>query len=168
MQSEHAGPLPTSLGISNWGSSGKSVARGPLFLGRGSLSAIPGGRRPGLPLAAPVLLAGARCAAGGQDGEGLGPQELRPCRSDPPRRRPKTSPAQHVRDRRGGDPDAELEQLALDPEVAPPCVFPGHPKDQLAHRRIDRRTPWPATVRPFPTHERAAPAGERVGTDRKG
>jgi hypothetical protein len=65
--------------------------------------------------------------------EGLGPQELRPRRSDPPRRRPQTSTTQHVRDGSGRDRDAELEQLALDPQVAPSGVLP-------AIRRIRSRT----------------------------
>ncbi len=81
---------------------------------------------------------------------------------------PQTAPPQHVRDRRGGDRDAEVEQLALDPELAPPGVLPAHPKDQLAHRLIDRRTPWPATVRALPVQELPAPPVERVGHDRKG
>jgi hypothetical protein len=151
---------------------GAAAARGspggPLLLERGSVSAVPGGRRPGLPLPAPVLLAGAWRAACGQDGDGLGPQELRPGRSDPPRCRSQTAAAQSVRDGRGGDSDAELEQLALDPQVAPPRVLPGQPKDQHRHRRIDRRASWPATIRPFPAHELSAPAVERFRYDRKG
>ncbi len=122
---------------------------GPLLLERGLVSAIPGRSRPGLRLPAPVLLARAWCTAGGQDRHRLGPQELPPCPSDPPRRRLQTTVAQHVCDRRGGGRNSELEQFALDPEVAPPGVLPGHLKDQLPHRRIDGRTPWPATIRPL-------------------
>src|SRR6266508_5030074 len=139
---EHARLLPTSLGITNWGG-GRSLAGAPFFLERGSVYPILGGKRPGLLLPTPIpLWARARCT-GGQAGEG--PQELRPGRSDPPRRRPQTAPAEHVRDRRGGDRDAELEQLAFDPEVAPSGVLPGQPKDQLACLGIDRGTSWPAT-----------------------
>jgi len=99
----------------------------------------------------------------------LGPQELGPRRSDPPRRRPQTAPAQHVRDRRGGDRDAELEQLAFDPQVAPSGVLPGHPKDQVAYPGIDGGTSWPPTPPgPLAAHELPAPPGERVGTDQKG
>ncbi len=163
-----AGELPASIGNTDWGRSGHSVVRGPLPLERGPVSAIRGGRRRGLPLAVSVLLVGPRSAAGGRDGQGLGPQELRPRRSDPPRGRPQTSPAQQVRDRHGGDRDAELEELALDPEVAPPCVLPGHPKDQLPNLGIDGRASWPATVRPFPAQELPTPAVERVGNDREG
>ncbi len=163
-----AGELPASIGNTDWGRSGHSVVRGPLPLERGPVSAIRGGRRRGLPLAVSVLLVGPRSAAGGRDGQGLGPQELRPRRSDPPRGRPQTSPAQQVRDRHGGDRDAELEELALDPEVAPPCVLPGHPKDQLPNLGIDGRASWPATVRPFPAQELPTPPVERVGNDREG
>jgi len=71
-------------------------------------------------------------------------------------------------DRRGGDRDAELEQLAFDPQVAPPGVLPGHPKEQVAYSGIDPRTSWPPTrPRPFPAHELPTPPGEGVGGDRK-
>jgi hypothetical protein len=57
MLPHRVGVLRVSTGNADWGSSGKNIARGPLFVERGSLSAVPGGRRPGLPLAFPVLLA---------------------------------------------------------------------------------------------------------------
>jgi len=116
----------------------------------------------------PILRVGGG-GAGGQDGEGLGPQELPPRGSDPPGRRPQAAPAQHGGDRRGGDPDPELEELALDPQVAPPGVFPSQAKDQLAQFGIDRRASRPAArPRVHSALELAAPALERLGHDSEG
>ena len=92
MQSEHVGSVPTLLGITNCGG-GRDIAAAPLLLERGSVYPIPGGRRPGLLLPTPIPLWAEAGCTGGQDGEGLGPQELRPGRSDPPRRRSQTTPA---------------------------------------------------------------------------
>ncbi len=166
MRWEHAGGLPPSLRMASWGG-GRSLAGAALFLERGSVYPILGGKRPSLLLPTP-LRAGAGYT-GGQDAEGLGPEELRPRRSDVPRRRPQTPTSQHVRDRRGRDRDAEIEQLALDPEVAPSGILPGHLKDQVANLGIDGGTSWPSTSPGrLPAHELPAPAGEGVRTDRKG
>ncbi len=126
------------------------------------------GRRPTARLVpSPILLVGGG-GAGGKEGEGLGPQELSPRRSDPPRRRPQAAAAQHVRDRRGGDPDAELEQLPADPHVAPPGVLPAKAKDQIAQLGIDPRTSRPpAPPRSLLALELAAPALQRVGDNRE-
>ncbi len=116
----------------------------------------------------PILEAGGG-GTGGQEGEGLGSKELSPRRSDPPRRRSQAALAKHVGDRRGGDRDTEIEQLAFDPHVAPPGVLPSQAKDQFAKRRIDRGTPRPpASSSVLPSLELASPAPERLGHDREG
>jgi len=48
-------------------------------------------------------------------------------------------------DRGGGDPDAQLGQLALNPHAAPPPVLSGDSQDHLAGGRIEWRPP----PRPF-------------------
>jgi len=81
----------------------------------------------------------------------LGAQELRPARADAPRRRPQSRPAQHGRDRCGGDADAELQQLALDTYVAPARVLPRQPFDQAACLGRKRGTTGPrAAASPTP------------------
>ncbi len=108
--------LTGRCGLGTWGGSQPSstprigaAVGASLRRQRGWVHPIPGGKRPGLSLPTPIFFwAGAGCA-GGRDGEGLGPQELRPGRSDPPGRRPQTLPAEHVGDGGGGDCDAELE-----------------------------------------------------------
>jgi hypothetical protein len=116
----------------------------------------------------PILKAGGG-GAGGQDGEGLDPQEVPPRGSDPPRRRPQAAPTKHVRDCGGRDRGAELEELALDPQVSPPWVLPAHPQDQLAKGCIDGRTSRPAAPpRSPPAFKLAAPSLQRVGDDSEG
>jgi len=111
----------------------------------------------------PVVLIGARVAR--EDGERLEPQELRPSRSDPSRRRTEAAPAEHGGDGGGRDADPELQQLAPDPHIAPPRVLPRHPQDQLADPGLDERTTGPAATPPAPTsQESPVPPGERVGT----
>src|SRR5665811_1668947 len=43
--------------------------------------------------------------------------------------------AEQHRDTRSGNSDSELAQLAIDPQVSPPRVIPGHLQDQLADLR---------------------------------
>jgi hypothetical protein len=74
------------------------------------------------------------------------------------------APAQHVRDRGGRDGDPELEELAFNPQVAPPWVLSAHAKDQLAQLGIDGGTPRAAAPPPVPSVlELATPALERLG-----
>jgi hypothetical protein len=159
--------------------SGLRLITDPIRSGRSPVGAAPlderksarclrGRRRRARSVPSPILVVRGG-EAGGKDGEGLGPQELGPRRSDPPRRRPQPAAAEHVRDGRGGHGDPGLEQLALDPQVAPSGVLPGHPKDQLAYLGMDGGTPRPPTpVPPFPAQELPAPPGEGVGGDREG
>jgi hypothetical protein len=100
---------------------------------------------------------------------GPGPAGTPPTWVRPPRRRSQTMPSQHVRDRRGGDPDAKLDELAFDPQVAPPGVLPSHAEDQLAQFGIDGRTARTAArLRSRPALELPAPALQRVGDNREG
>jgi len=63
----------------------------------------------------------------------------------------------------------KLEELALDPQVAPPGVLPSQAKDQLAQFGIDRRASRPAArPRVHSALELAAPALERLGHDSEG
>jgi hypothetical protein len=57
------------------------------------------------------------------------------------RRRRNSRGAQDVPDKRRRHIDAELAQLADDPDIAPTGVLTRELQDQLAHRLIDRRSP---------------------------
>ena len=77
-----------------------------------------------------------------QHRRGLGAQELPPRGPGALRRGRYPQPLQHPPHRGGPDPDAQAEQLALDPLVAPARVLPRHLLDQ-------HREPWhrPAACR---------------------
>ena len=68
-------------------------------------------------------------------------------------------------DRRGADAVAELEQLALDPQVAPARVLPRHPHHQGGEDVVDRWPSGPVRVGPSSAHEAAMPAQDRVRGD---
>src|SRR5665811_761786 len=83
--------------------------------------------------------------------------------SDVYKRQPEQGP-----DRRRSHPDAELAQLALDPDTAPAGVLPGQPADERTDRGIER---WPAwatgpAVGPLPAHELAMPSERVAGVTR--
>ena len=102
--------------------------------------------------------------AGGEEAMGLRPEELRPGRSNPPRRRAEAASAKHRGDGRGRDVDAEVQEFASDPEVAPPGVLPTESKDQVLDRGIERRAAGPAGLTPAPApRELSVPPDERVG-----
>ncbi len=68
------------------------------------------------------------------------------------------------------DPDAELGELAPDPDAPPPGVFPSHPQDELSNLVGDR---WPAPFRPaqvgpLPSHELPVPANKRLRANEEG
>jgi hypothetical protein len=70
--------------------------------------------------------------------------DLRNCgpgRSDPAGRGAQAALAKHRGDRRGRDVDSKLQELASDPEVAPPGVLTTQPEDQVLDRRIEGRRP---------------------------
>ena len=68
-------------------------------------------------------------------------------------------------DRRGTDPVAEFEQLALDPLVSPGRVVRRHPHDQRRDRLVDRWPSGPVRVGPPSAYEAAMPAQDRVRGD---
>ena len=68
-------------------------------------------------------------------------------------------------DRRGADAVAELEQLALDPQVSPARVLPRHPHHQGGEDVVDRWPSGPVRVGPSSADEAAMPAQDRVRGD---
>lgn len=77
----------------------------------------------------------------GEDALGLSSQELRPARAGAPWRWAEAGLAKQPPDGRRADADAELSELALNPDVAPPGVLPRQAKDEVAELRIDGRRP---------------------------
>jgi hypothetical protein len=65
---------------------------------------------------------------------------------------------EHAVDGRGGYPVAELEQLALDPAVAPTAVLLRHPLDQRHHGIVDWWAPGPGRVGPLPRDQAPVPS----------
>jgi hypothetical protein len=61
-------------------------------------------------------------------------------------------------DRGRADPEAELEQLALDPLVAPAVILAGEPPDQHGDLGADRRPSRPVRIGPLAGDEAAVPA----------
>jgi hypothetical protein len=95
----------------------------------------------------------------GQDAAGLGREELSPRGAAPARGGAETFSAKDRPNRRGGDTDAELQQLAPDPHVAPSWVLFGHSRDELHRLRIERRSARPsAPIRPLATDELPVPS----------
>jgi hypothetical protein len=98
----------------------------------------------------------------------LAPEELAPRRADSARSRAETFSAKDGPDRRGRHPDAELQQLASDPQVAPSGVLPGQPSDELHRLRIEfRPARSAAAVRPLATDELPVPPEERPRVTKK-
>ena len=94
----------------------------------------------------------------GEHAGGLLAQELRPARPRAPRRRPKPVGKQDAPDRARRDTQAQLQQLAGDPRVAPARVLPSEAQSELADAIIDRRTAAVSTrLRPLATHELPVP-----------
>jgi len=90
----------------------------------------------------------------------LAAQELRPAGANPPRRRTQARPAQHGRDRRGGD--ADPEQLTPDAHVAPGGFSLA---SRLIRRRLGRKrgTTGPGTATsPTSLQQRPVPAAKRL------
>ena len=103
----------------------------------------------------------------GEEAGGLQPEKLRPGRPDPPRSRAEAASAKHRGDGRRRDVDAQLQEFAPDPEVAPPGVLSTEPDDQLLDRGIERRTARPAGPVPAPPGERSLPPDQGVGPDQE-
>jgi hypothetical protein len=88
----------------------------------------------------------------------LGAQELPPTGVGVPRQsRWDPVTLQDPPDRRSADTMAELEQLALQPDIPPARVLPRHPHHQGDQDILDRRPPGPVRVGPSSTHEAAMP-----------
>src|SRR5262249_51464157 len=99
----------------------------------------------------------------GEYAGGLLAQKLRPARAGAPRRRPKPIGKQDPPDRARRHTQAQLQQLAGDPRVAPTGVLSCEAQDKLADAIIDGRTAGPSTrLCPLPTHELPMPAQKRL------
>jgi len=68
-------------------------------------------------------------------------------------------------DRGGADPVAELEQLALDPQVSPAVVPGSEPPDERGDLGADRRASRPVRIGPFPGDQAAVPPQHCAGRD---
>jgi len=102
----------------------------------------------------------------GEHAGGLGAQELPPAGVGVPQRsRWDPVALEDPADRRGADAVAEVEQLALEPEVAPIRVLPCHSRHQGGEAVVDR---WPSGsvgVGPSSAREAAMPTQDRVRSD---
>src|SRR6266540_4414463 len=102
----------------------------------------------------------------GEHAGGLLAEELPPARAQAPRRGSKTIGKQDAPDRAWRRTQAQLQQLASDPRVAPARVLPREAHDKLADVIIDRRTAGASTrLRPLTTHELAMPAQKGLWRD---
>ena len=98
----------------------------------------------------------------GDDPVRLRPEELGPRWAGPSWGRTRSCDPEQGPDRRCAHSEAELPELAFDPDAAPTGVLPGEPEDERADRGIDRWPSWFASpaVRPLPPHEFAVPPEE--------
>jgi len=95
---------------------------------------------------------------GGEHRRGLRVQELPPRHVGVPlRRRRDLQRPEDPADRGCADPVAELEQLTLDPLVAPAVVLGGEALDKRGDLGADRRSACPLRIRPFPGDQTAVP-----------
>lgn len=96
------------------------------------------------------------------------PQEAAPGLGIAPRRRRQAGPGEDVADRARRDANAELAQLAGDPQVAPARVLASEPDDQLAYVPADRRPAWvTARIGPAASDKPAMPRPERLRPHRE-
>jgi len=104
----------------------------------------------------------------GEDPGSLLAQERPPGQACAPRGRVEAVAAQRFADRGGRDLYAEVEQLTLDPLVAPAGVLGGQTDDQLLDLRVERGTPA-STMRvgPGAGDQPAAPAQQCLGLDQE-
>jgi hypothetical protein len=138
----------------------------PVLLGRACVRAYPSRE---LRRIRCQVLRTLRSAGGAEGGEavGLQPQELRPGRPDPAGRGTQAAVAKHRGDRRRRDIDAKLQELASDPEVAPPGVLTTEPEDQVFDRRIEGRTTGPARAAHAPPQQIPVPSHQGLRTDQE-
>jgi len=71
-------------------------------------------------------------------------------------------------DRGGADPVAELEQLALDPQVSPAGILRSEPPDERGDLGADRRASRPVRMGPFPGDQPVHPQSSRQELDECG
>jgi hypothetical protein len=76
----------------------------------------------------------------GEHGGRLLAQEPPPARARTPRRRPRAGGEQDAPDRARRDTQAELEQFAGDPRVAPTWILAREAQDEFSHASVGRRT----------------------------
>jgi hypothetical protein len=75
--------------------------------------------------------------------------------------------AKHGGDRRRRDVDAKLQELASDPEVAPPGVLTTEPEDHVLDRRIEGRATEPARAAHGPPQQIPVLSHQGVRTDQE-
>jgi hypothetical protein len=92
----------------------------------------------------------------GEDGVGLGGEELSPGRSGSSWRGIESGVFHDLPDGGGGDGVAEADQFAVDASVAPAGILAGHLQHQVPDRRCGGRSAW-SSVRVGPA------VGDEVG-----
>ena len=96
---------------------------------------------------------------GGQDGSGLGTDEVPPREGVPAACWIESRLMQHPPDGGGRDGDAEPGQLALDAQVAPPRVLARQAQDEGPDLGVDGRTAWtPMGIGPAAGNQLPMPA----------
>ena len=75
----------------------------------------------------------------GDDPVRLSPEELGPGRAGPSWGGTEPGGPEQGADRRCAHSQAELAELAVDPDTAPAGVLPGHPEDERTDFRVDGR-----------------------------
>jgi hypothetical protein len=104
----------------------------------------------------------AREEVAGEQARRLAAQKHRPAHRCAPRRGLEPRRGKQPPDGARRDAEAELQQLARDPLVAPARVLTRKPQNECPQRSLRR---WPAgaalRVGPFPAHELAMPAQQR-------
>jgi len=75
----------------------------------------------------------------GDDAIGMGPEELGLGRAGPSWGGTESGGPEQGADRRCTDSQAELPELAVDPDTAPAGVLPGQPEDERTDFRVDGR-----------------------------
>ena len=106
----------------------------------------------------------------GDDPLRLGPEEVGPARSGPPRGGTRSRGSEQSPDRRRSDADPELAELASDPDAAPAGVLPRQPEDEFTDLGIDRRPSRPTgpAVGPLAPHQLAVPSEQGRWSDHEG
>jgi hypothetical protein len=100
----------------------------------------------------------------GQYRRSLSLQELPPAQVGVSGRRWRyPQPSKDPSDCRGADAMADLEQLALDPLVAPARILPGGLSDQVGQRSVYRRSTLAMRVTPMLGYQLPVPAQQRSG-----